>query len=215
VFVANGSGDFHSVCTNLRQVVAETAAPLQIETYVWSHGRGRYLTDHVDHVNHLVHGGLLAGRVAAYRQAYPDRRVYLVGHSAGSAVALAAAEMLPPNSVDRIILLAPSVCTAYDLRPSLRTARSGIDVFHSDRDRLILGLGMRLIGTADGACHVAAGQCGFTPIIAGPEDAALYSKLRQHPWDQAVEWTGHHGGHYGSNRACFLRAYVLPLLLSG
>jgi hypothetical protein len=41
VFVANGSGDFRTVSTSLRQVVAATAAPLQIETCVWSHGRVR------------------------------------------------------------------------------------------------------------------------------------------------------------------------------
>ena len=32
VFVANGSGDFRTVSTNLGRVVAETSTPLQIET---------------------------------------------------------------------------------------------------------------------------------------------------------------------------------------
>jgi pimeloyl-ACP methyl ester carboxylesterase len=213
VFVANGSGDFRTVSRNLRQVVAETTAPLQIETYIWSHGYMRYVIDHVDHTNHLEQGAQLAAQVAAHHQACRDRRIYLIGHSAGCAVVLAAAEMLPPDSIDRIILLAPSVCTTYDLHPALRTARYGIDVFHSSRDRFILGLCMRLVGTADQRCRRAAGQEGFTPIIACPADAALYSRLRQHPWDPAVEWTGHHGGHYGNNEADFLRAYVLPLLL--
>jgi hypothetical protein len=44
-------------------------------------------------------------------------------------------------------------------------------------------------------------------------DRSCPRKLRQHPWDPAVEWTGHSGGHYGNNEAAFLRAYVLPLLL--
>ena len=52
---------------------------------------------------------------------------------------LAAGEMLSPDSVDGIILLAPSVCVDYDLRPALRAVRHGIDVFHSDRDSVILG----------------------------------------------------------------------------
>jgi pimeloyl-ACP methyl ester carboxylesterase len=213
VFVANGSGDSHTVSTNLRHVVAETAAPLQIETCVWSHGRWRCLIDHVDHANHLAHGRLLALQVAAYRQAYPDCRIYLIGHSAGCAVVLAAAELLPPESINRIILLAPSVCMTYDLRPALRTTRCGIDVFHSSRDRVILGLLMKIVRTADRGCHTAAGRSGFTPVLACPTDAALYGKLRQHPWNPAVDWTGHNGGHYGSNRADFLRAYVLPLMI--
>jgi pimeloyl-ACP methyl ester carboxylesterase len=212
VFVANGSGDVRSVSTNLCQVVAETATPLEVETYVWSHGYGRFLADHVDHANHLAHARRLAGQVMAYRQTYPDRRVYLVGHSAGSAVILSAAEMLPPDSVDRIILLAPSMCVTYDLRPALRTVRQSIEVFYSREDRFVLGLGMAVVGTADRGCRTAAGKYGFTPVVACPGDAALYGKLRQHPWDPVVEWSGHDGDHYGSNHTGFLRAYVLPLL---
>jgi pimeloyl-ACP methyl ester carboxylesterase len=212
VFVANGSGDFRTVSMNLSRVVAETATPLQVETLVWSHGFGRYVSDHLDHANHLAQGRLLAAQVDAYRRAYPERRVYLIGHSAGCAVVLAAAEALPPDGVDRIVLLAPSVCVSYDLRPALRTARAGIDVFHSSEDTVILGLGMRLVGTAEGGCRTAAGQCGFTPVLACPADVTLYGKLRQHPWDPVVAWSGHDGGHYGSNQSTFLRAYVLPLL---
>jgi pimeloyl-ACP methyl ester carboxylesterase len=212
VFVANGSGDFRTVSANLGEVVAEISPPLQVETFVWSHGYGRYVTDHVDHANHLRCGRRLADQVAAYRQAYPERRIYLIGHSAGCAVVLAAAEALPPDSVDRIVLLAPSVCVCYDLRPALRSARRGIDVFHSGADTVILGLGMRIVGTAEHGCRTAAGQCGFTPILSCPADALLYSRLRQHPWDPVVQWSGNDGGHYGSNRPGFLRAYVLPLL---
>ena len=107
------------------------------------------------------------------------------------------------------------ICAAYDLRPALRTVRRGIDVFHSDEDRVILGLGMQVVGTAERRCRAAAGQGGFSPVVACPADAALYGKLRQHPWAPAVAWSGHDGGHYGSNQPGFLRAYVLPLLLAG
>src|SRR5262249_53974398 len=153
---------------NLGRVVAETATPLEVETLVWSHGLGRYVLDHVDHANHVAQGHLLAARVLAYRQACPGRRVYLVGHSAGCAGVLAAAEALPPESVDRIVLLAPSVCVSYDLRPALRAARGGIDAFESADDTVVLGLGMRVVGTAEGECRAAAGQCGFTPVVSCP-----------------------------------------------
>lgn len=212
VFVANGSGDFRTVSENLGQVVAQTATPLQIETVPWSHGYGRYIIDHMDHGNQLCQGRRLAAQVLAYRKAYPNQRIYLIGHSAGSAVVLAAAELLPADSIDRIILLAPSVSTTYDLRPALCTVRRNIDVFYSDEDDVILGLGILIVGTADGGSRKAAGQYGFTPVVACPGDAALYGKLRQHPWDPIVEWSGHDGGHYGSSHAGFLRAYVLPLL---
>jgi pimeloyl-ACP methyl ester carboxylesterase len=212
VFVANGSGDFRSVSANLSQVVTETATPLQVETVPWSHGRWRYLADHLDHANHVSQGQQLAAQVIACRQACPGRRVYLVGHSSGCAVVLAAAEALPADSIDRVILLAPSVCVSYDLRPALRTARAGIEVFYSNQDIAILGLGMGIVGTAEGGCRIAAGRRGFNPVITCTTDAALYEKLHQHAWDPAVAWSGHTGGHYGSNQPEFLRAYVLPLL---
>jgi pimeloyl-ACP methyl ester carboxylesterase len=214
VFVANGSGDYRSVSANLSQVVTETATQLQIETVPWSHGRWRFLADHLDHSNHRTQGRHLATQVVAYRQSYPGRRVYLVGHSTGCAVILAAAEGLPVDAVERVILLAPSVCVSYDLRPALRSARDGIDVFHSSEDIAILGLGMGVLGTAEGDCRSAAGLRGFNPVIACAADAALYKKLHQHPWSPAVAWSGNDGGHYGSYQPGFLRAYVLPLLRS-
>src|SRR4051812_41652843 len=67
VFVANGSGDFRTVSTNLGKVLTETSTPLQLETITWSLGFGRYVSDHVDHANHLEQGAQLADRVCAYR----------------------------------------------------------------------------------------------------------------------------------------------------
>jgi pimeloyl-ACP methyl ester carboxylesterase len=212
VFVANGAVDFRTLSQSLTRVVTSTGAPLQIKTVEWSLGYRRYVADQVDHVNHLVQGRRLAAEVTAYRANYPDRQIYFLGHSAGCAVLLAAAESLPQDSVERMILLATSVCENYDLRPALRTCRSGIDAYHSNRDRWILGLGVRIVGTTEGGCRSAAGLHGFTPFIANSQDAALYTRLRQHPWDPVVEWTGHDGGHFGNNQTAFLRAYVLPLL---
>jgi pimeloyl-ACP methyl ester carboxylesterase len=212
VFIANGSGDFRTVTAGLEDAVAQTGAPLQLVTFVWSHGFGCYLSDHADHAHHVVQGRRLAGLVLAYRRACPNRSLFLVGHSAGSAVVLAAAESLPPGSVARIILLEPSVSMDYDLRPALRCAQCGVDNFCSRRDLLELGLGVGIVGTADRRWEPAAGRVGFRPMIACPGDAELYAKLREHPWDRSVAWTGHCGGHYGNHRALFARLYLLPLL---
>lgn len=213
VFVANGAGDSREVSQNLSKVVIDASLPLQIETHVWSHGAGRIVADQVDHDNHVVQGRRLATQVSAYRQAYPCRRIYLVGQSAGCAVVLIAAQLLPPDSIDRIILLAPSVCANYDLRPALRVAREGIDGFHSEQDRWVLGLGVRIVGTAEGGCRTAAGRVGFSPVIHSHTDALLYTRLRQHPWDPVVRWSGNSGGHTGNYETEFLRAYVLPLFI--
>ena len=212
VFVADGSGDYRTTSKALCEATRACGAPLRIETFVWSHGYSRMLIDHVDHCNHLEEGRRLAGLVVAARQSCPERGVYLVGHSSGTAVILAAAEASPPGSIDRVVLLAPAVACDYDLRPALRSVRGGIDVFISRRDIGALGFGTGVAGTADRRWSAASGRVGFAPILTCPGDELLYSKLRIHPWDRCVLWSGNRGSHYGTLEPGFMRAYVLPLL---
>jgi pimeloyl-ACP methyl ester carboxylesterase len=208
----DGAGDYHTASEALRRVIDEAGLPLDVDTFIWSHGRGRILADQTDYAYARCQGQRLAASVCAYQRNHPENVVYLLGHSAGSAVALAAAENLAPESVERIILLAPSVSAQYDLRRALQTTRCGLDVFTSGRDQWSLGLGIALVGTADREPGPAAGRVGFAPHVATPQDAALYARLRQHPWDPCLEWTGNRGGHYGAYQDNYLRAYVLPLL---
>jgi hypothetical protein len=212
IFAADGAGNFQATSEGLRRVVAEEGLPLRVETFEWSHGYGRMLADQLDYGHIVDEGKRLAGCVAAYRRACPAAEVYLVGHSAGSAVVLAAAEYLPSGYVDGIILLAPAVSAGYDLRPALCCARNAVDVFYSPRDRFYLGFGVAVMGTTDRCWGPAAGRVGFEPEVVCPCDAGLYRKLRQHSWDPSVQWTGNEGGHYGGYQPEFLRAYVVPLL---
>jgi hypothetical protein len=119
---------------------------------------------------------------------------------------------LPPDSVERMVLLAPAVSATYDLRPALASCRRGVDVFYSGRDWAALGIGTALVGTADRRWSAAAGRVGFRPVADCPGDQALFARLRQHPWHPCVTWAGNAGGHYGGYQPAFLRAYVLPLL---
>lgn len=213
VFVADGSGDYRTTSTALGRAVGDSGATLRIETFVWSHGYGRVMADHLDHDKHLVEGQRLAELVAVFRRCRPERAIYLVGHSTGCAVVLAAAEASPPGSVDLILLLAPAVSKDYDLRSALRNSRRGIDAFTSRRDIGALGVATGLGGTADRRRTAAAGRIGFTPILTCPGDDALYAKLRIHPWDPSVEWSGNSGRHYGTIQEGYVRAYLLPLLV--
>lgn len=215
VYVANSSGDFRTTTAALVRAAAEEGTPLCVETFVWTHGFGRYVLDHVDHDNLCAQGRRLAETVLAARQGCPGRPVYLVGHSAGCAVVLYAAELLPPDTFERIILLAPTVSPGYDLRPALTASRQGVDAFVSRRDVFTGGLAMRVVGTADRQWAPAAGQVGFCPVLTRPGDERLYGKLRQHDWDPCVQWTGNLGLHFGWNRVEYTRAYLLPLLRPG
>ena len=211
VFVADGAGDFRAASTALRLAVTDDRCPLQVETFVWSHGYCRLLRDQLDHAHARAKGKTLATEIAAYHVDHPQQRIYLMGHCAGSRVVLSAAEDLPPGSVSRIVLLAPSVPATYDLRPALRSTTEGIDAFCSDRDHIYLGLGMRLLSFLGGGSYPASGYTGFEFVGTSVGDALLYSKLRQYPWQPCLAWTGNDGGHYGGYQQGFLRALVLPM----
>lgn len=213
VLAVDGAGGFEASSRTIRQTAAKDKLPVEVRSVHWTHGYCRVFSDQM-HTTHLwLEGRKLANWVLCCRQQAPDRPIFLVGHSAGCGVVLIAAEYLPPNTVERIVLLAPAVSAQHDLRPALRSACRGIDVFTSNHDWACLGLGTLLAGTTDGCRTTApAGKNGFQPIITCAADEKLYTKLRQYPWEPSQIWTGHKGGHYGAYQPGFLRAFVLPLL---
>jgi pimeloyl-ACP methyl ester carboxylesterase len=215
ILVADGAGNFQAASAALRAAVTEQHLPLAVETFEWSHGYPRILSDHMGYGHARAEGQRLAAEVLALRQNWPDAEIYLVGHSAGCGVILAAAECLPGGCVDRIVLLAPSLSVDYDLRPALRSVRGTVDVFYSTKDKFYLALVTGLIGTSDRHWAPAGGRYGFRPQLATPEDVCLYSRLRQFPWQPSYVQAGNLGGHYGTRQPDFLRLYVLPLFQKG
>lgn len=211
VFVANGSGDSVALTENLELALRATGIPLCINTILWSRYE-RPTKDYTDVEGHLLGGAEMAARVLACRKACPRGKIYLMGHSTGCHVVLAAAELLPANTVDRIVLLAPAVSFCYDLRASLQASREGIDSYFSCEDQ-ILGIAADYYGTADGYCGRTAGELGFASPPPKHPDASLYCNLRQYGWTPRVAWTGHLGGHMGATKGKFLAAYVLPIML--
>ena len=207
VIVVDGSGGYQISPRAVAMAVEASRLPLYVRSFDWTHGTGRGLADMIDTAHARAEGCRLAAHVEWYRTNYPDLPVYLVGHSAGCMVVLEATRHLPANRVERIVLLAPAVSAGYDLRPALASSRSGIDSFTSAKDNFYLGLGTDLFGTADGVRgQPAAGRFGFDAPACGSD------RLRQHPWDPSVAWSGNEGAHSDALMRGYLRAYVLPLL---
>lgn len=212
LFVADGAGDYRACSTSLRDTVRADGLPLEVVTFVWSHGYLRNFADHNDYAFARFRGRELAEKVLEQRRTRPDLPVSLVGHSAGCGVVLAAAEQLPPDTIERIVLLAPSVSEEYDARPALRAARLGIDNFYSPEDWLWLGLFIDLVGAMDDPCVTrTAGRYGFSVKPIDTADGSHLSKLRQHRWDSDQRSLGHDGEHYGAYQPDYLRRFVLPL----
>jgi hypothetical protein len=201
VLVADGSGGLPGPSAELRRLAACSCMLMKVEPVQWSYGTGWIMLDLYVHSHHLSQGQVLAKQIMAYRQNCPTVRICLVGHSSGTAVILAAAECLPPGTVDRIVLLAPSVSKTYDLRAALNSSREGIDCFFSHRD--MVSLSMTVWPTAD--LRYFTGAAGFFGFQSGGGCCnGLCGPLRQH------ENVTH--GHFSCNQTAFLRDHVMPML---
>jgi pimeloyl-ACP methyl ester carboxylesterase len=211
-YVADGSGDLRQVADALGIVAADAHAPMRVERIPWSYGKGAILPDLYGAEHHQAEGRALANQIVAHRKAHPTDRICLVGYSSGASVALAATDSLPPQTIDRFILLSPTVAARHDLRPALRASREGIDVFNSEWD-LISMVALFAMGTGDGVGRQVAGWRGFVQVGDTQEDTQLYKGLRQHFWEGPEQWSGHDGSHFGCCNKEFLRAQVLPRVL--
>lgn len=213
IFVVGGVGGFDVVGRSAQWALPQAGVPHEVRDFVWTHGWGRVLKDLQDIRYLLQKAEELASEIREVKAADPERPVYLVGKSGGAAVVLAAAERLPPETLERIILLSPAVSTTYDLRPALRATRKQIVSFHSKHDRLVLGWGTREFGTADRVYGPSAGLHGFTtPDNPSEEDRLLLQRLVQIPWMPRMVWEGHLGTHLGTSLPVFLYKEVAPWL---
>jgi pimeloyl-ACP methyl ester carboxylesterase len=203
VWVVDGAGDLRGCSMGLEKAIGDQ---IELRGYTWSHGYRRIVTDQTDVRHARAQGEILAERILAACRKEPRRRVVLVAHSAGAAVALAAAEKLPNDCIDRMILLAPSVASTYDPRPAAAACLEGIDVYYSHKDVWALGVGMKLVGTTDASkSTVAAGRVGFR--LESRDHA-----IRQHAWTKDDAKLGHTGGHYGAYAPEFAKAKLLPAI---
>jgi pimeloyl-ACP methyl ester carboxylesterase len=213
VFVADGAGDYRACSGTLRSTAAADGLSFEVCTFVWSHGYLRNVVDQTDFEYARERGYTLAGVISAHREKHPNTPVTLLGHSAGSAVVLAAAETLPAGTIERVVLLAPSLSEDYDLRPALRNVRDGIDVFVSEKDWIWLGVLVRIFGTTDNPFAArAAGRFGFAVAPNNRNEADLFAKLRLHRWTPEHTALGNDGGHFGVYQPSFLRTHVFPAL---
>src|SRR5262249_51461108 len=152
--------------------------PHEVREFAWTHGKMRFLRDLQDTRHFLAKAAELAAEVRRVKEEGPARPVFLVGHSAGAGLVLAASEQLPPATLERIVLLSPAVAPTYDLRPALRACRAEVVSFNSAVDFFMLGLGTNQFGTVDRLYCTAAGNCGFRAPKDLPEnDQELYRRL--------------------------------------
>lgn len=185
----------------------------QVREFVWTHGWGQLLRDLQDNQHVRKKAEELADHIRRLKAENPEKPLFIVAKSGGTGLALTAAEMLPANTLERIILLSSAVSPGYDLRRALQATRGEIVSFHSPYDQLILNFGTRQFGTIDRVYGPSAGLHGFVePTDLEPEDRMLYRRLVQVPWNSRMLRQWHNGMHAGTSFPSFLAAEVAPWL---
>jgi hypothetical protein len=213
VIVVCGIGGIDFVGISSQWALPRAGVRHEIREFRWTHGKGRLLRDLQDTQHCLRKANELAAEVHRIKAQDPERPVYLVGKSGGTGLVLAAAEQLPPQTLERIILLAAAVAPTYDLRPALRATKHEIVSFYSPYDQLVLNWGTRQFGTIDRYYGASAGLHGFMilPDLSA-SDYALYDRLVQVKWNPAMILEGHLGIHIGTSMPAFVAKEVAPWL---
>ena len=213
VFQVGGVGGIGLMAMTTHWALPRAGLPHEIRDFTWTHGKGHILLDLQDTQHCLVKANELADQIRKIKETRPGCPVYILAHSGGCALSLAAAEMLPEHSIERIVLLSAAVSPSYDLRTALRATNHGIISFYSRKDHVILGWGTKTFGTMDRYYGPSAGYVGFTvPKNLESDDRLLYSRLVQLPWYPKQIWEGNSGGHSGSVMPGFLTKEVVPWL---
>jgi pimeloyl-ACP methyl ester carboxylesterase len=213
IVAVEGIGGVDVLPTSLPVACRKAGLPHEVRRFTWTHGTGKFFKDLQDTQHLLRKAQELASYLRTLRDLYPDRPIHLVARSAGTGLTLFALEALPPDTVDRVILLSAAVSPTYDLRPALRASRLGIISFHSPHDQIILNWGTRHFGTADRYYGPSAGLKGFeVPQGLDDEGRQLYARLVQVSWHSGMLWHGHSGGHLGTAAPAFLAQEVAPWL---
>ena len=186
-----------------------------IELVDWTvHVPGAYLVNLRNQARNRRKAEEIAQRVVRYQMAFPHNPVVLVGQSGGGAMAVWAAEALPPGAkVDGLVLVSVSLSPGYRLDVALERSRRGIVSFCSRRDWVMLGAGTTVWGTMDGQHSPAAGRVGFQRPAEG-RPALLYQRLFEIPWTAAMSecWPG--GQHLTAGSRGFAERYLAPFVLA-
>jgi pimeloyl-ACP methyl ester carboxylesterase len=213
VFVVGGVGGMDLIGRSCEWTLPQCGVPHEVRDFVWTHGWGRILKDLQDAEYLTKKADELAAEVRRVKEADPDRPVYLVGKSGGAGLVLLAAERLPPQTLERIVLLSAAVAPTYDLRPAFRATKHEIVAYHSPRDGFILGWGTGQFGTIDRLHGPSAGLNGFRiPDNLSEDERTDYDRLIQVAWRPEMILEGNAGGHCGTSLPAFVSTEVAPWL---
>jgi len=159
----------------------------------------------------------LAQKIVAFYQDHPTAPITLIGHSAGTVIAVYTLEALPERPiVENVVLLSGSLSADYDLTTALARVRQNVYIFTSDRD-VILSVLLPITGPANRAAYTnnVIGLSGaIMPAETSLETGSQYAKVVEVRWNPSFRSFENRGGHMDAVNKVFVRAFVAPLVFS-
>lgn len=193
------------------QGLLDADVPYALDIVDWTTGNKLLALYHLrSWQRNLRVAGELAARIAEYRQLYPGRPVWIIGHSGGGAMALLTAQSLPDDvRLTGLILLAAAISPGFDLSIARAKVERGLWNFYSWLDCLFTGLGTTVFGTIDGRHGPAAGMIG----LRTPSDDNGLTVVTQtcHGWAMTRQFNL--GGHFGCVHRVFIEEAIASILL--
>jgi hypothetical protein len=161
-------------------------------------------------------GKKLADQIAAYHAEHPEDPLYLMGLSAGTAVAVYTLEQLSPSvPIEAVVMLSGSLSSGHDLTAALRRVEGDFYVTTSQRDAILRDV-VPKTGSADrefvGDDVIGVHGCHM-PRGAPAETRRLYSKVVVLAWNPSFEEFGDAGGHTDTTHPGFVQHVIAPLII--
>jgi pimeloyl-ACP methyl ester carboxylesterase len=201
---------------NLALGLADGGLACAIRVHDWTTGYWPLFAYHLRNGRRTAReAARLVNDIVRYQDAYPNRPVYLVGHSGGGALAVKTLECLPPGrTVAAAYLLAPAISRGYDLSRALGHVEAGVWNLYSPLDCVLLTLGTSLVGTVDGKHDVGAGAWGFRlpSALSRNQRRAYHARLHQYRYRPRLARLWHLGGHFGWTNRVFVSEWLTPLI---
>jgi len=196
----------------IREGLMEGGVPCAFEIYNWYKGNisARYV---YDEAASRMRARELADYILEYQRAHPGRPVFIIGHSAGGAMAVfATEEAAGSRPIDGLIILAPALGPEYDLTRALGGCCGRMVNCWSSTDYFLKALttaGQNL----DGTSGKTAGQEGFRLPTGAPESRRkAFASLVQIKWAPEMLKEGNWGGHLAWSDPYWVKADLAPII---
>ncbi len=152
---------------NIREGLYKAGLPQAIVIYRWGVRIPlvALLINETDVQHNRLEAGRAADKIVEYQRSHPGKPIFLVGHSAGGAVAVFILESMAgikdARPIEGAFLLSSSISADYDLTQALTMTRRGVVNISNSGDTAMLGSGTQTFGNVDGGHGDSAGRTGF------------------------------------------------------